>query len=203
MDNRLDYNILNKAFLTLGALLEESLATTMDIVVCGGSSLIATGLVSRTTKDVDIVAMLDSNKNIVAAQPLPEILLKAAGMVAASMNLPAFWLNNGPKSIVNPRLPNFGLPGGFSQRLKNRAYGKSLNVYFLDRIDQIYFKLFAAVDLGGPSRHLDDLNSLSPTDDELYDAAQWVKIQDPSESFMEMMKTMLRMTGHERVAERL
>lgn len=203
MDNKLDYNTLNKAFLSLGALLEDETDAQINIVVCGGSSLISTSLINRTTKDVDIVAMLDLDENIVEAQPLPETLLKAAGRVAASMSLPAFWLNNGPRSIVNPRLPNFGLPEGFSKRLKKRAFGTRLNAYFLDRIDQIYFKLFAAVDLGGPSRHLDDLNSLSPTDDELIAAAQWVKIQDPSESFAEMMKTMLRMTGHERVAENI
>ena len=203
MNNKLDYNTLNKAFLSLGALLEDETTAQVNIVVCGGSSLISTRFVNRTTKDVDIVAMLDSNENIVEAQLLPETLLKAAGKVAASMSLPAFWLNNGPRSIVNPRLPNFGLPAGFSQRLKKRAYGTKLNIYFLDRIDQIYFKLFAAVDLGGPSRHLDDLNALSPTDDELIAAAQWVKLQDPSESFAEMMKTMLRMTGHDQVAENL
>lgn len=203
MNMKLDYNTLNKAFSTLGALLEDETNAQINIVVCGGSSLISTNLVNRTTKDVDIVAMLDSNENIVEAQPLPEALLKAAGKVAASMLLPEIWLNNGPRSIVNPRLPNFGLPEGFSKRLKKQAYGTKLNVYFLDRIDQIFFKLFAAVDLGGPGRHLDDLNSLSPTDDELIAAAQWVKIQDPSESFAEMMKTMLRMTGHDQVAENI
>jgi hypothetical protein len=87
MDNRLDYDTLNKAFLTLGTLLAESITATINIVVCGGSSLIATGLVSRTTKDVDIVAILDSNKNIVAAQPLPEILLKAAGMMKTMLRM--------------------------------------------------------------------------------------------------------------------
>jgi hypothetical protein len=203
MENRLDYSTLDKAFLTLGALLEDSKNARINIVVCGGASLIATNLVTRTTKDVDIVAMLDSNEKIVEARPLPEILLQAADSVASAMNLPASWLNNGPRSIVNPRLPNYGLPEGFLQRLKTRTYGRNLSVYFLDRIDQIYFKLFAAVDLGGPGRHLDDLDSLTPTDDELYAAAQWVQIQDPSESFTETMKTMLRMTGHERVAEKL
>jgi hypothetical protein len=189
--------------MSLGVLLEDLNKAQINIVVCGGSSLIATNLVTRTTKDVDIVAMLDSNAKIVEAQPLPETLLQAAGSIAAAMNLPADWLNNGPRYIVNPRLPNYGLPEGFLQRLRMRAYGTKLNVYFLDRIDQIYFKLFAAVDHGGPSRHLDDLDSLSPTDDELYAAAQWVKIQDPSEDFTETMKTMLRITGHERVAEKL
>jgi hypothetical protein len=70
MDNMLDYNTLNKAFSTLGALLEEANAAQVNIVVCGGSSLIATGLVNRSTKDADIVAMLDSGGNIVEAQPL-------------------------------------------------------------------------------------------------------------------------------------
>jgi hypothetical protein len=203
MANILDFNALDVALKTLGALLEDESDERINIVVCGGSSLKATHLVTRTTKDVDIVAMLDSNENIVEAQPLPEVLLKAAGQVAGSMSLPANWLNNGPRSIVNHRLPNFGLPEGFLQRLKRRGYGTMFNVYFLDRIDQISFKLFAAVDLGGSSRHLDDLNSLSPSEDELFAAAQWVKIQDPSEAFEETMKAMLRMTGHERVADRL
>jgi hypothetical protein len=203
MENRLDYATLNRAFLSLGALLGDSKSAQIKIVVCGGSSLIATNLVNRTTKDVDIVAMLDSNEKIVEALPLPEILLQAAGSVASAMNLPASWLNNGPRSIVIPLLPNYGLPEGFLQRLKPQTYGTNLRVYFLDRIDQIYFKLFAAVDLGGPSRHLDDLDSLTPTDDELYAAAQWVKIQDPSEGFTETMKLMLRKTGHERVAEKI
>jgi len=203
MYNTLDYNTLNNAFVSLGALLEDTAPAQINIVVCGGSSLIATGLVSRTTKDVDIVAMLDANEKIVEAQSLPEALVEAAGKVAMAMKLPASWLNNGPRSIVNPRLPNSGLPEGFLQRIKKRTYGAKLNVYFMDRKDQIHFKLFAAVDLGGPGRHLDDLTSLSPTDDELIAAAQWVKIQDPSESFAEMMKTMLRMTGHERVAEQI
>jgi len=191
------------ALKTTGALLEDLVDTPINIIVCGGSSLIATGLVNRTTKDVDIVAMLDSNEKLVEAQSLPEALLQAASQVAASMQLPDSWLNNGPRSIVNKHLPNFGLPEGLLQRIKKQTYGTKFNVYFIDRIDQIYFKLFAAVDLGGPSRHLDDLNALSPNDDELIAAAQWVKIQDPSESFSEMMKTMLRMTGYERVAEKL
>jgi hypothetical protein len=118
-----------------------------------------------------------------------------------SMNLPTNWLNNRPCRIVNPQLPNYGLPEGFLKRTIKRTYGTKLNVYFLDRISQIYFKLFAAVWHGGPSRHLDDLNSLSPTDDELFNAAQWTIIQDPSE--LDTLKKMLRVVGHERVAEQL
>jgi hypothetical protein len=203
MDKILDYNSLNVALKTLGALLEDTANDQINIVVCGGSSLIATGLVNRTTKDVDIVALLDSNEFIMEAQPLPDSLLKAAGQVAISMNLPTNWLNNEPWSIVNRRLPNYGLPEGFLKRTKKRKYGTKLNIYFLDRISQIYFKLYAAVDHNGPSRHLDDLNSLSPTDDEFFAAAQWAIIQDPSEIFLHTLKTMLRVVGHERVAEKL
>ncbi|MDD5674533.1 MAG: DUF6036 family nucleotidyltransferase [Chitinivibrionales bacterium] len=115
MHKMLDYDSLNVALKTLGALLEEAMSAQINIVICGGSSLIATGLVNRTTKDVDIVALLDSNEIIVEAHPLPDALLKAADQVAKSMNLPTTWLNNGPQSIVNRRLPNYGLPEGCLQ----------------------------------------------------------------------------------------
>ena len=62
--------------------------------------MIATNLVNRPTKDVDVVAMLDSNEKIVEALPLPETLLQAASSVASAMNLPANWLNNGPRRLL-------------------------------------------------------------------------------------------------------
>ena len=46
-------------------LLDEQLllgdAPSTGLVVCGGSALIATGLVMRTTRDIDILAFLDNN----------------------------------------------------------------------------------------------------------------------------------------------
>lgn len=54
----IDENRLYKALRLLDELLGIAHAPRFELVVCGGSALIATGLVRRTTRDVDIVAML-------------------------------------------------------------------------------------------------------------------------------------------------
>ena len=53
-----------------------------SLVVCGGAALNAMQLIQRTTKDVDIVAMMDSSNQLVDPAPLPEELLIAAKEVA-------------------------------------------------------------------------------------------------------------------------
>ncbi len=58
------------------------------MVVCGGSALIALGLIQRATKDVDVVALMDSERRLVSPAPLPGSLLKAAKEVARDMGLP-------------------------------------------------------------------------------------------------------------------
>jgi hypothetical protein len=68
------------------------------IAVVGGSTLLALGLVTRTTRDVDVVALLDGDV-LVSAQPLSAALLEAAGVVAADFDLPADWLNAGPAQL--------------------------------------------------------------------------------------------------------
>lgn len=44
---------LDLAFHSLAIRLEENRADSVELVVCGGSALILTGLVVRTTRDVD------------------------------------------------------------------------------------------------------------------------------------------------------
>jgi hypothetical protein len=90
-------------------LLEERLriagAPKTGLVVCGGSALIATRLVSRTTKDVDIVALMSANHDLVDPEPLPESLVQAAAIVAENLNLPANWLNCEPRDLFRMGLP--------------------------------------------------------------------------------------------------
>jgi hypothetical protein len=59
----------------------------VNLVVCGGSSLIAMGLVDRTTVDVDIVALLDSSNRLTRAEPLPDELARAGLQVARDLGL--------------------------------------------------------------------------------------------------------------------
>jgi hypothetical protein len=52
---------LDDAFGLLAKHLELAKAPQISVVVCGGASLIATKVVARTTKDVDIVAFRSEN----------------------------------------------------------------------------------------------------------------------------------------------
>ena len=114
------------------------LASQMDLantplvrlVVCGGASLIATKVISRSTKDVDIVALRSMDGSLIAPVPLPEFLLQAAAVVARNLGLDARWLNNGP-SQDEGGLFQMGLPAGFAERLTERVYGPRLTVYFM------------------------------------------------------------------------
>jgi hypothetical protein len=158
------------------------------IAVVGGSALIALGLVSRVTRDVDVVAVL-RGKELVSAEPLPASLLDAADIVARDFGLPSGWLNAGPASLFD-----LGLPDGFEQRAEQRSYGQTLQVLFASRLDQIHFKLYAAVDQGA-GRHLADLQALTPSDEELIQAARWSETHDTSEGYSAMLTNALKHFG--------
>lgn len=53
-----------------------------SIVVCGGSALIACVLVQRTTKDVDILALIKDGK-LSSPAPLPEALISTANRLGS------------------------------------------------------------------------------------------------------------------------
>ena len=151
------------------------------------------GLISRITSDVDIVALMDENHQLIAPAPLPDYLLKASSEVAKAMNLPMDWLNNGP-SREEGGIFQMGLPAGFQERLYTKKYGDRLTVYFIDRTDQIHFKLYAPVDRGG--YHIADLEALHPTTEELTQAARWACTHDVSEAFRSLIKRMLEELGY-------
>jgi hypothetical protein len=122
-----------------------------EVVAIGGGGLLLLGLVDRTTKDLDLVALLHG-KELISPNPLPTALL------------------------------DFGLPLGFVNRLHCRRYG-GLTLYLADRIDQIYFKLYASVDQGPQSKHFTDLNALNPSLAELRQAKNWCLTHDSSTEF--------------------
>jgi hypothetical protein len=88
------------------------------------------------------------------------------------------------------------LPQGFEDRLVFRVFGEDLIVHFAGRIDQIHFKLYAAVDQGG-GRHEADLRALRPTRQELLDAGRWTRTHDPSPGFHELLVAKLADLGVE------
>jgi hypothetical protein len=183
---------LERSLNLLGELLVARDHPPQHFVVCGGSSLLALGLVSRTTtQDVDILARIEAN-NIVTPRPLPGWLLAAADDVGTQLNLPTGWLND---QVADETLFRCGLPDGLQQRLTLKSYGPRLSISYISRRDQIFLKLHAAVDRDG-GRHLQDLLDLKPAADELFDAAKWTRTQDPSDGYRLLLGEMLKYLGH-------
>jgi hypothetical protein len=172
--------------------LDEQLALAgheYDLIVIGGSALLALGLVSRPTQDIDVVA-LGGGSGLDEALPLPQPLAQARDRVARDLDLPGDWLN----SQAAQDMLRLGLPHGFVDRLTCREYGPSLKVRYASRIDQIHFKLHATVDRGG-GRHFADLQALEPSHHELIIAARWARTHDPSEGFLHVLVEVLAYFG--------
>lgn len=167
-------------------------AFAVQIVVIGGSALVAIGTVSRATRDVDVVA-LGRDGELTSSEPLPEGLLAAAEVVARDFRLAPDWLNAAPTSLLET---GGGLPAGFADRMITREFGPALTVSFASRIDQIHFKLYAAADREEP-RDFDDLRALEPTADELKAAAAWTRTHNAPGPFDEALTRALRTLGVE------
>ena len=197
----LDIKKLNTALTLLDGKLRQKGAEQVNLVVCGGSSLIITGLISRTTTDVDILAFAKlvgpGRVLIIPADTLSQELVESAKEVARDLGLSEKWLNNMPHEEAN-----FGLPIGFEERLQSHPYGEVLTIYFIGRLDQIHFKLHAAVDQG-MGRHVNDLLALNPTPAEMELAARWVLTQDAGVQFPDILKQALRKIGYGTVADRI
>jgi hypothetical protein len=171
----------------LGEQLEQE-GASIDLVVVGGSALLALGLVQRATRDVDVVALL-SDGDLMRPEPLPDPLIRARDRVTRDFGLPDDWLNAAPRSLLD-----LGMPAGFVDRLETRPYGDFLTVHYASRLDQIHFKLFALVDQG-PGKHEADLRQLRPTSEELVQAARWTRTHDPSDAFRGELEAALVYLG--------
>lgn len=189
----LSLSSIDQSLALLAALTKDQ--PPLHFIVCGGSSLLALGMVQRqTTRDVDVLALLEDGQAL-TAKPLPAYLIAAANRVQKEMGLMDDWFNTGPSDDSFFR---FGLPEGLVSRLTPREYGPSLTISYLGRFDQIHLKLYAAADQGpGPSRHSADLHDLDPSAEELTQAAQWCRLHDDSEGFRFLLQATLTELGHD------
>lgn len=185
----LDLTTLENALIMLGQRLERS-NQHYEVVAIGGASLVLLGYIDRTTRDLDLVALIEAGR-LISAKPLPQNLFKEIAMVGAALEIGECWVNGGPTSLLEA-----GLPDGFEDRLVIRRYN-GLTVYFASRQDQICFKLYAAVDQGPTSKHFADLKRLKPTQKELSIANKWCLTQDVSREFSVMLTQALSALGVE------
>ncbi len=181
---------LETALRALGELLEAR-ALHYEVVLIGGGNLILRGLVTRpSTKDLDLLGEWTAD-GIKAMRPMPEPLRIAVSDVARAYGLASDWVNLGPESLLD-----LGLPDGFVGRLERHDYG-GLVAWLADRFDMICFKLYAAVDQGPRSRHIQDLRDLGPDRDELVSGARWTITHDPSPGYRSLLVDTLGRLGVE------
>ena len=112
----------------------EMRALRFEGVVIGGAALNLLGVVSRPTKDCDILS-----------PTIPEPIAGAARTFAAEMRhggqlLQDDWFNNGPASLAKE------LPERWEDRLLSAFKGKALHLRTLGRDDLLRTKLFALCD---------------------------------------------------------
>jgi hypothetical protein len=156
------------------------------IVVLGGAALNLLGFVDRPTLDVDVLARADATGELCPPDPLPEELQRAIAAVARDQGLLEHWMNT---TVADQW--RFGLPPGLAGRVEWRAYG-ALRVGVVARRDLVCFKLYASADQTGPDNvHVRDLLALEPSDEELESAAAWVRAQDGSPQFHEVVGKVL------------
>lgn len=181
---------LETALHALGELLQAR-GVHYEVVLIGGGNLILRGLVTRpTTKDLDLLGEWTAD-GVKPMRPMPEPLRLAILDVARAYGLASDWINLGPEALLE-----LGLPAGFLDRLERHDYG-GLVAWLADRFDMACFKLYAAVDQGPRSRHLQDLIELHPDRDELLAAARWTLTHDPSAGYRSLLADALRRLGVE------
>ena len=148
-----------QALFLLGEELERRGVAPSRLVVCGGTALLVRGVVSRVTRDVDVLAMRgEVDGEISCAYPLPEEIRNAVADVAVELGLPANWFNAATSMLIGPLED---LPKEIWQDLEERSYGSCLRISYVGRLGQIFLK-FRALLGRVEDRDADDLRALAP-----------------------------------------
>jgi hypothetical protein len=132
-------------------------------VVIGGAALALLHVITRETKDCDVLH-----------PKLPDELRALSVTFARELrssgeNLVDDWFNNGPATLCDV------LPKDWKTHLQPLYKGKALQLFCLGRLDLLRSKFFALCDRG---TDLPDCLALAPTLAELHEILPWVKDQD-------------------------
>ncbi len=170
----------------LGELLKHK-GLHFELAIVGGAALLLRGLISRSTLDMDVIAIIGDGERWETSKPLPDDLVAAVREVAEALDLSRQprdekdWLDSGPGILMR-----LGLPPGFKDRTTIQQFGR-LTLRIASRVDLIHLKLWSATDPArGMRREVDveDLQKLQPTEEELRNALTWCAQMDGREDFI-------------------
>jgi len=156
-----------------------------EAVAIGGAALNLLDVVSRLTKDCDILYP-EIPRDIAEASRAFATEVRARGDT-----LQNDWLNNGPASLANQLLPQW------QERLQALFSGNVIRLRSPCRVDLLCAKLFALCDRG---IDLGDCIALAPTTDELAKVLSWLELQDANPDWPAHVRATLvdlrRRLGH-------
>ncbi|HWX55973.1 MAG TPA: DUF6036 family nucleotidyltransferase [Verrucomicrobiae bacterium] len=152
----------------------------LDAVVIGGAALNLLGVVSRFTKDCDILY-----------PEIPKDVADASRVFAAEVRrtgeiLQDDWLNNGPASLAGHLRPQW------QERLQTVFTGAAIHLRCPGRSDFLCAKLFALCDRG---IDLGDCLALAPTAAELSHILPWLAEQDANPDWPAHVRSTLEDLG--------
>jgi len=193
-------NEIHAALRRLGKLMLYEYAEPIVLVVCGGSALNVLGIAQRTTKDVDVLAIVDDAGGTLVIrkdQLFPPSFVDLVAHIGADIGLLPEWLNMGPKDVV----ATYGFPPGMTRRLTRFEYGPSLTVYFIGRLDQVHLKVLAAADPKAQQQHMEDLKErIRPTSAEVHAAIDWLLDRSTSAWFRERLRYVATELNYDDIA---
>lgn len=179
---------LRDALSAVGEILESE-DEEVSIVIVGGTSLNLSGIVDRTTDDVDVIARAETEEGevtLIRPDPMPKVLEEAIQRVARDFSLSSKWLNT---AVGNQW--ETSLPPSLQEDLTWQRFG-GLRVGVAGRRPLIALKLLAAVDQGQQSVHYQDLVRLDPTEEEFEEARAWAETEDPSPTIAKHIDQVIR-----------
>lgn len=135
----------------------------LDGVVIGGAALSLLGVISRETKDFDILSPPLDTGVLQASKDLATQIRIRGGVLADD------WLNNGPATLASD------LPPGWQTRVQLVFRGEAIELHTLGRGDLLKAKVFALCDRGFD---LPDCIALRPTVNELAELLPWLEVRD-------------------------
>lgn len=182
-----------EALAALGRKLENCGKEPVALLICGGSALNISGLLTRATADVDVLGGTDARGEL---HKIPDWIVACAEEVAGELGLEASWLNDAAASVSA-----VGLPPGILFRATRRSFGRLLEVAIASRIDLIALKCFAALDPRVGRKHLGDLVDLNPTREEMSFAGDWLLDRRTSPEFRDMVRRLCEVLGHSDLAK--
>ena len=175
---------IEQALTALGRRMALSDVEELEVLCCGASALCILGLLSRSTLDVDILGIISDERKLIACEHFSSEMESFITEVARDLQLPDDWVNGEASTLLMRGIPNGALERSLQHR---REFGPCLTVRFLDRMDQVALKLFAAMDPRNGQRHLKDLEEINPTREEMLHAISWMSAWKSNQAFRDRL----------------